>query len=1183
MNASTYVPRQFVRLWHIAFLLPLLFIVCITQAQVAGTGSIQGSVVDSTGAAIPGATVTIVRGVTDVKHTATSDSSGLFDFPNLEVGTYTLTVTAPGFATYISKSNTLEVGSNININAKLPVGEANTHVEVTAEGLALQTEDVSFKQTIDQNAVTEMPINGRQMTSLITLAGGASAAPAGDFTGSKYSYATISVSIAGGGGNTTAWRLDGGDNNDYMGNGNLPFPFPDAVNQFSVESTVLGAQSGQHSGGLVNVVTRSGTNTYHGTAFEFIRNPIIDATNYFATGKDTLHQDEYGGTFGGKIIRDKLFAFAGYQHNRAVQAQNSTQAQVPTAANLLGDYSVTDPVATAANPIGTKTPSGACKGTYSQLLDPLTGAVLPGNKYATPPTYNAASLALDKYLPKIDPTYDTGNCGNVHYAIPSEVFDNQFVTRVDYTINPKQHFYARYLYDGYTAPAFYSPTNILITTQSGNREKVQTFTMGEDWTINSNTVNSSHATLLRRLDNRGYNTSDINATTLGINLYQYEPVGLYISATKFTLGGGTNSLAHFNDNTLALDDDLTLVRGKHTIVIGGEFVRNQLNIFNNYEDNGNFAFGNQFSAYGPTGTKPTGGVTNTGDSTLDYLMGAQSSFQQSKAQQNALRGSIPSIYAQDTYHPSKRLTLVAGLRWSPNFAPYDYFNRGTAFSMAAFLANQTSSVYPNAPAGALYYGDPGVPRAYTKSTPVQFSPNAGVSFDPRGDGKTVIRAGAELIYDQPNFFTAQRLEDNPPFATAISQVQTSTSGPISFSAPWSAGSITTNPFPQPAVPTPSQALFFPQSQFIFTPATFKPSYTIQYTLSVQHQFAHDIEFQVDYIGNGTRHAPVGTPLDAATFVPGVWGVGGTGCPGVVTTGPAGKPAGAAGTACSTVANQSQRFALTEANPLQGNQYLGGGGGTVLVNDNAMADYNALVTTVQHRLSKTFSVLANWTWSKCLNIEDSQGDLAGTSVQNPNNLAGDYAPCGSDYRHIENVVIVARSNFALPRLAALAINNWELAPLTHIVSGAPFTVTTGVDNSLTDVGNDRPNVIPGVDPYLHLFINSGSASITNRGYLNAAAFCQSGNTTCNAPAIGTFGNAGRNAFRGPAAYQFDAQISRIFPIYERLTTTLRLEAYNVLNHPNFSNPTSALNSSTFGQVSSTSNAARVFQGSLKFSF
>jgi hypothetical protein len=219
----------------------------------------------------------------------------------------------------------------------------------------------------------------------------------------------------------------------------------------------------------------------------------------------------------------------------------------------------------------------------------------------------------------------------------------------------------------------------------------------------------------------------------------------------------------------------------------------------------------------------------------------------------------------------------------------------------------------------------------------------------------------------------------------------------------------------------------------------------------------------------------------------------------------------------------------------------------------------------------------------MNIVDAQGDLASTLVENPNNIALDYAPCGSDYRDIENIVIVARSHFALPRVAGLLINNWEIAPLTHIVSGAPFTITAGTDNSLTDVGNDRPNVVPGVSPYLHQFISSGTASVTNRGYINVAAFCVAGQTTCAAPAVGTYGNAGRNAYRGPAAYQFDAQISRIFPIYERLAMTLRLEGFNILNHPNFSNPTTSLTSGTFGQISSTSNVARVFQGSVKIAF
>ena len=1167
---------------------------CVLQAQVAGAGTIQGSVADSTGAVIPNATVTLTESSTQVKHTATTDSGGQYVFPNIVIGTYSVNVTVPGFESYTRTGNVLEVGSNIAVNVTMTVGRQDQTVEVKATGLALQTEDASFKQTIDQSEVTELPLNSnaRQITGLLAISGGSTPAPAGDFTGSKFSYQTISVSIAGGGGNTTLWRLDGGDNNDYMGNGNLPFPFPDAVAQFSVESTALGAQDGMHSGGLVNVVTRSGTNTFHGSAFEFIRNNYIDATNFFAATKDQLHQNQYGGTFGGKILRDKLFAFAAYQHLNSKQLSSSTQATVPTAANLQGDFSTTDPAPVASG--GTGQPN-ACNTKVIQLLDPLTGTKLPGNKYPTPPTFNPQSLALLKYLPPIVAANDPNNCGTVFYAIPADVFDNEFVTRVDYTLNAKNNLYARYFIDGYQAPAFYSPTNILITTASGNVERVQTFTIGENYTASSKLVNSAHISILRRSNNRGYSPNDINAATLGVNVFQGEPNGLQLATGKFTIGGGTNSVSHFNDNTLAIDDDVTMLVGKHQFVFGGEFVRNQLNISNAYESNGIFSFNGSFS-----GSGPNGGST-IGDQNLDFLQGAQNSFQQSKFQQNALRAPIPSLYAQDTYHATKQLTLIAGIRWSPEYAPTDVKNRGTVFNYAAFLANQVSSVYPNAPAGTFFYGDTGVPKAFTQNSLAQFSPNVGVAYDIDGKGRTVVRAGAELIYDEVNFFTGQRTQQNPPFATAISQTQTATSGPISFSNPWSAGSITTNPFPQPIIPTPATAQFFPQSQYIVLPTRFHPSYTTQWTLSVQHQFSHGWELQVDYIGNKTTHAPLGVPLSDAVFIPGVQNAAGTGCPGLVLTGPAGKPAAASGTPCSTTANQNQRFALTIANPAQGNQYLGGGGGSVLVGYGGTSNYNGLVTTVQHRLSTNFSLLFNHTWSKCLNEADSQGDLAASNVENPNNPALDYGPCGADYRDVENIVLILKSNFHLSRINSLIVNGWEFAPFAHILSGAPFTVTSGQDLSFTDVALDRPNQIPGVPVYLHI-PRKAATGAANRAYLNPAAFapvCPATPTPTplNCAGYGTYGNIGRNSFRGMPNYQFDAQISRVFPIYERFNATFRLEGFNVLNHPNFNIPTgsstgtiggttggsAAFSSSTFGQISATTNTARVFQGSVKLQF
>ncbi len=1136
----------------------------IASAQIAGTGNIQGTVMDATGAVIPNATVTLTNEATQVKQTSKTSSAGIYLFPGVSIGRYDLSAEAPGFKSYVQKGIVLEVGSNIAVNPRLSVGAATQQVEVQAEGLALQTQDPTFKQTVDQHEVTEMPLNQRRMTQLIFLSAGTAPAPGNDITSSKSSYQSISLSIAGGGGNTTLYRLDGGDNMDYMVMSNLPFPFPDAVNEFSVETTAMGAQNGGEAGGMVNVVTKSGTNQYHGDVFEFIRNNYIDATNFFSTAPDQLHQNQYGGVIGGPIIHDKLFAFAGYQRTRVTQAQANKEVFVPTAANLQGDYSVTD--------------SSACRSKgFIQLLDPLTGNPLPGNKYPNQPTYNAASLALEKYLPAINPAIDVNNCGLVSYSIPSIQTDNEFVTREDWTVSPNQNFFVRYFIDGYQDPAYFFPSNIFVTTQTGVIQRTQNLVLGDTYTFSPHLVNAIHLTLLRRTDYRGYAPNDINANTIGVNMYQMVPNGLQISAGKWNIGGGLNALAHFNDNALDIADDATWVHGKHQVMFGGQWVQNQLNIGNVYEGNGNFAFNGEYS-----GSGPNGGST-IGDQNLDFLMGTLSSFQQSKQQQNALRGPFPSLYVQDTYTASPRLTLTGGLRWDPNIMPHDYFNRGLVFNMADFLANKGSAVYPNAPAGIQYYGDPGVPRQFTKNTIWQFSPNFGVTFDPTGTGKTVLRAGGEIAYNNPNFFTSQRNQQNPPFATAIANLQSSNSGPVMFDAPWSTGEITTSPFPQPEIPGPNVS-FAPQSQYIFMPPHFRPAYTIQWTASIQRELGRGWQVQLDYIGNTTRHDPLGIGLNPAVFIPGTWGPNGTGCTGIVTTGPAAVTPGAEGTPCSTTKNYLSRFQLTIDNPNQGNQFAGGGGGTVLIGDEGTANYNGLIATVNHRLSNTFSLMADFTWSKCLDIEDAQGDLASTTVENPAHPMLDYGPCGSDYRKIANASVVTTSNFhGMNRFMRLLVNDWEFAPLLETRSGAPVTVTAGGDVSLIDVGHDRPNLVPGVNPYHEASFRSVRTEAT-REYLNPAAFafvCPKNNTT-GCAAAGTFGNISRNSFRTPPYFNIDAQLSRIFPIHEDMKLDFRLESFNMLNHPNFGSPNANLSSSEFGQISSATSA-RLFQGAIKFLF
>jgi hypothetical protein len=1182
----------------------VLLFASTTQAQTTGSGSIQGIVTDPSGALIAKASVKLVETSTQVSLETKTSSGGTYAFPNINVGTYTLTVTAPGFETYTSTGNVLEVGSSIAINAQMTVGSTDVKVEVHAEGVALQTEDPSFKQTVDATELTEMPLNGRTLTSLVSLAGGTQSAVPGDANGSKYPTQTTGISIAGAQGNAVSYRLDGGDNNDYMGGGNGPLPFPDAIGQFSVETAALGAQDGTQGGGLVNIVTKSGTNTFHGSAFEFIRNNYLDAENFFSTSKDTLHQNQYGWTFGGPVRipklfdgRNKLFAFAAFQHTHADSASSTQNAYVPTAANLAGDWSNTDPAPAASGGTGVKNNCGP----VVQLYDPITGAILPGNKYPSPPTYNASALALIKQLPQINPALDPYNCGHVAYAIPSINSDNEFDTRVDYTISPKNNMYARYFLDSNQVPTFYSPTNIFLTTQSGNPEiRWQTITVGENYAIRSNFLNTVHFTAVRRQLSRGFNPATPNTSAFGIKDFQAVTSGIWINCGTSganhcnTIGGGSNLLAVINDNIpVDVADDVTWIRGKHQIVFGGAFVRNQLNVNNGYQSNGDFTFNGTWSGAG----KP-------GDANLDLLQGALSGFSQSLPQQNALRGSIPTLYVQDTYHATPQLTLTGGIRWEPLFFPHDYFHRGSVFNMAAFVANQHSSVYPNAPAGTFFYGDQGVSANFTANSPWDFNPNIGVAYDIAGNGKSVFRAGAAYTYDQPDFFVQQRVQQNPPFSVIATP---NSSSELCFSDPWliggtgnagcgQTGGSDVDPFPF----NPKSFTFPQQAQFIVLASRYQMPNTLQWTASLQQEFPHGWTVQAFYTGNRTEHQLDGIPISPAVYTPGVWGPNGTGCGPVVTTGPAAVAAGTlgggpVGSACS-VSNANQaaqkaagfkgtintqaRLALTEANPAQGNYYSGGGGGSLIETNDAMGNYNGLTVTVQHRFSSTFSLQSNYTWSKCLNDADPQGDISGDQFSNPIYQRVDYGPCGSDIRHNFNTNIVLKSEFPIHGIAGYLANNWEFAPLIRVVSGTPFTVTQGQDETFTGNGGDRPNLIPGVNPYNYTKIKAdpGGAVYADRSYLNQAAF-----TLNTVP--GTQGNISRNSFRNPIYFQDDAQVSRIFPIHEELNLDLRIEAFNVLNHPSFNsgNNGGPNFSGNFGEITGTSVGGRVFQGSVKVSF
>src|SRR5450631_1988377 len=339
------------------------------QAQAVSIASVTGRVVDTSGAAVSGAQIKMTAVDTAQAHNASSNAEGIYTISSLSIGAYSLEVTANGFETYIQKGITLQVNDAVQINVTLTVGQVTQKVEVQANVTQVQTQQNTISQVMDQQRIVALPLNGRDPTQLITISGAAVNHADGTNTGNKSFYTSQSIAIAGSAGDTTNYLLDGGDNNDSFTNVNMPFPFPDALAEFSVETSVLPARNGLHPGGVVNAVTKSGSNQWHGSAFEFIRNGDVNAINYFAAAQDSLKRNQFGGTFGGRIIRDKLFFFGGFQQSNIRQDPSSSTAFVPTAASLAGDFSVLDGPGCQSNHLA------------RAIKDPTTGAPLPDFQY----------------------------------------------------------------------------------------------------------------------------------------------------------------------------------------------------------------------------------------------------------------------------------------------------------------------------------------------------------------------------------------------------------------------------------------------------------------------------------------------------------------------------------------------------------------------------------------------------------------------------------------------------------------------------------------------------------------------------------------------------------------------------------------------------------------------------------
>src|SRR5215469_12829201 len=585
-----------------------LFLPTALHAQAVAVAEVDGVVSDSSGKVIPGVPVTLTQTETQTPHPGVTDAQGRFAIGNLPPGSYVLEVKSQGFKDYRQTGITLEVGHTSEINVTLSVGSVTETIEVAADASMVETKDSAIAQVMEQRKIVDLPLNGRNLTQLLTLVGGGSTAPAGDLTGSKNiqgSNGSGTFSLAGGQANGVNYLLDGGDNNDSFSNVNLPIPFPDAVQEFSVQTNALQAQFGLHPGGVVNIVTKSGSNAFHGDLFEFLRNYELNARpkglvlpsgSVSQPARDSLKRNQFGGTVGGRIVRDKLFFFGGYQQTAQRSNPSSNTAHVPTAQTIAGNFSVQDAATTA----------GGCQSKAITLVDPTTRTPFPGSTIPVN-RFDPAALKLLKYIPvSNDP------CGLFLYGQPANNPDWQYIGRVDYVRSEKHTIFGRFYNYNYTAQRFFDGKNALTTGPNpGNFDNSVTATMGDTYIVSPTMVNSFHATFDRRADNRGSATNLFGPQALGITNFADNMPDNYIQLTVsnyFNVACGTCAPGYFNINNYQLSDDFTITKGKHQIGFGFDGRKEQFNSLNNQQANGQWSF---------TGSS----TVNSGDSLGDLLLG----------------------------------------------------------------------------------------------------------------------------------------------------------------------------------------------------------------------------------------------------------------------------------------------------------------------------------------------------------------------------------------------------------------------------------------------------------------------------------------------------------------------------------------------------------------------------------
>jgi hypothetical protein len=1196
-------------------LVALMLIPC-SRLMASVTASIAGTVTDPSGAIVPRCTVTATNGETGVNTMESTNAQGFYSFPSLPLGTYSIKVQQTGFKAYTETGLVLDVNTALVIDVKLQIGQSSEQVEVSGEALHVDTESTQMGEVITAKQMTDVPLVTRSYTDLLALQPGVVATPsgmtgayAGPFISAGFAAPPVSGDLDSGALSVNGMRES---ENGFILNGMLvqemgfsgagAIPNLDSLAEFRIITNNFDAEYGNYSGGQINVVTKSGTNRFHGNVFEFLRNTDFDAANYFNAGqRSSYHQNQFGGTFGGPIMRDKIFFFADYQGNRKIVGQTDVINEAPTAAMESGDLSgiassiegttVYSPA--LANELTSQLGYAVTSGEqyYYSGCSNNTQCVLPGAQLS-PSLYNPISKNLLQYILPAN----TASGQYINTGLSQDLTDNKFSGRID--ANTGFGLLSGYYYfDRFNRTDPYWPGNEPIYPGFAVTSKGQTHnvTLGATKTFNSGSVNEFRVGFFRldTLFNQPSGGKGVTLSSLGFASGANGAPGIFpvapslegvpeIDFNNYVIGvpSRPNGLI---ENIYQILDNYSKIIGTHTLKFGVQYHYDQLeeDLIDNVS-NGNFFFGSL-----------NGGTSETGSDFVDFLLGLPSSFVQGQSYPSYGRNFYFGLYGQDSWRVKPNLTFNYGLRYdvsSPFAEKHGQFQ--------TMIPGEQSVVFPGAPKGWVFPGDPGVPSTLAPTRWNNFAPRVGLAYsfgEHEGvlgkilgsPGSTSVRAAFGIFYSTFEGATDFNEIGDAPFGNYTGQ-----SFPA-FAAPFTnhrTGKTITNFFPAPQPPLHFSAQhpasgypydnltdFFGAFGMISSSPAFyngnRLPYAEEYELSIEHQLSKSDLLTLSYVGTqghrllASKSANPGDPalclsVSQASQV----------APNTPTCGPNEENGIYTRADGSLVIGTRPNFpgvVLPNGTPI-----VPFGNDSYFITA-GMSSYNSAQINYRHT-SGRLQTLIGYTFSK--SFDDSSGYGEQINPINPRLSRG-----LSAFDSTNNFVVSYTYDLPIDKLGGpkRLTNGWSVNGITRFATGLPVTLVENDDQSLLGTAFGGPIILPVDTPNLVAPVHIMNPRDSGLLYFNPTAFGQS--------ALGQEGDSPRRFFHGPGINNWDFALIKNTVISERSTLQFRAEFFNVFNHTQFEAPSGIISGFTagvpdapFGQVPGALSP-RIGQLSLKLNF